>query len=112
MARSPCRVLPRVRDMESVLHAPEQHHAVGLVPAPTSPNSPRADRGAHRSGATAGRLGVARPVDGPPETALHGEEVIPQANAPAGGADQNLPRACGGVFRRVFVYVPQRTAAG
>src|SRR5215467_10978265 len=70
--------------MESVRHATETHNSVGLVPAPTAPNSPRADRCANRSGATGGRFGVARPVDGPPETALNGDALIPQAKAPAG----------------------------
>ena len=97
MARSPCRVLPRVREVDRVRHATETHNSVGLVPAPTAPHSPRADRCANSRGAPGGRVGVARPVDGPPETALNGDALIPKAKAPAGGADQNLPHACGGV---------------
>ena len=65
-------------------HATETHHSVGLVPAPTAPNSPRADRCANRSGAPGGRFGVARPVDGPPETARNGDALIPKAKATAG----------------------------
>src|SRR5215470_15323 len=85
------------------------------VSAPTPPNSRRAGRCANSSGATGVGFGLARPVDGPPETALSCEAFVPRRRKHLGGADQNLPHACGGVsvpYAQVISSCGSRVVAG
>src|SRR5215831_239879 len=76
---------------------------IGLpVPAQTPPNSPKAGPAGHRRGATGGGFGLARPVDGPPETALGlrprtVKRLDPEGDSNCGGADQTPPASAGGV---------------
>src|SRR5258707_6247906 len=68
------------------------------------PGAAWAGRCGNSSGATGAGFGLARPVDGPPETAL-GERKLPRTvqrlhpkgESTCGGADQNLPDLSGGV---------------
>src|SRR5258707_9060345 len=68
------------------------------------PGDAWAGRCGNSSGATGAGFGVARPVDGPPETALGErklpgtvERLHPKGESTCGGADQNLPDLSGGV---------------
>src|SRR5215831_20114761 len=75
---------------------------IGLpVPAPTPPHSPRAGPAGHRRGATGGGFGLARPVDGPPETGLG---LRPR---PVKRLDPEGESNCGGSAYSVLVDTPQ-----
>jgi hypothetical protein len=96
--------------LHTVLHAAERHTLVGqwrasprTTPPPASP-LPAAGLAllvtGQRQGATGVRFGLARPVEGPPETALGlGPRPVKRLDAEGertcGGADQNRPPSAG-----------------
>jgi len=71
---------------DSVRAARRLHNSPGLRPRTNPSTRRRAGPAGHRQGATGAGFGLARPVDGPPETAPTGGAFVPRSRKPLRGS--------------------------